>query len=170
MTVYNPPVNTYKPIASYTLSSTSNGVLFSNIPSSYRDLVFSIDASTSSSQPISAVYNMPVYQYVPGNPDYFTMYVSQTNPPKSLQYGIDYLYTGYSSSTAKTGVIWNILDYSSTDKQKTTIARLNLNGANTGFFSSRWTSTNAINSVLFYLGSNATWGVGSTFSLYGIKA
>jgi hypothetical protein len=65
--------------------------------------------------------------------------------------------------------ILQVMDYSATDKHKTSLVRSGESVDGTEAWVSRWPSTSAINSILLYTGSNS-FTAGSTFALYGIVA
>ena len=60
------------------------------------------------------------------------------------------------------------MDYSATDKHKTTLVRNDQSGV-TGMWAGRWANTAAINR-LDIIGANGTFPIGTTLNLYGIVA
>ena len=86
----------------------------------------------------------------------------------------DYIYEPSASATASVfgASIWDILDYTSTTKNKTIrmIGGFDANGSGRlNFTSSLWLNTNAITSLTFRNSSNANFVEYSSFALYGIK-
>jgi hypothetical protein len=65
--------------------------------------------------------------------------------------------------------ILQIMDYSATDKHKTSLLRSNIPGASTIANAARWPETTAINSVNLFT-SGGTMNAGATFDLYGVIA
>jgi hypothetical protein len=86
----------------------------------------------------------------------------------------DYIYEPSASTTASVfgASIFDILDYTSTSKNKTIrmIGGFDANGSGRlNFTSSLWVNTNAVTSLTFRNSSNANFVQYSSFALYGIK-
>jgi hypothetical protein len=169
--------NTYEAIATQTLSSTSQSITFSSIPSTYTDLVFLT----------SIRFNINTSPFLRLNSD------SGTNYSQTLIYGFGstansgretsqtYYYPndyGYSTVTANTFGFnqLNFMNYSNTTTYKNILERASTTdtaaSASNGATASvgLWRSTNAINSINLFVGGSTYFQIGSTFSLYGIKA
>lgn len=164
---------TYEPIATSTAGTATTSVTFASIPQTYTDLVlvsvlisqgniFSsnifLNNDSTNTYSCTRVYGSGAGAYS----DVFS------NSTQSLGgWGI-----GASTGipiTFKT----KIFNYTNTTTNKLflTIASEppNSTGSNyTGLITSLWRNTSAINEVRF--STNANYGVGSTFTLYGIKA
>lgn len=168
---------TYEPISTTTLSSANNSVTFSSIPNSYTDLrlvCFAVSASSASTPSLqingttTSLYSQTILR---GN----GTAASSTNttqasgvtefqlPGNSGELGTTYpgfyfidLFS-YAGSTKKT-----ILISASDDKNGSgRVAR------SVGLYD----STSSITSLkVFLFGGSATFSIGSTFTLYGIKA
>jgi len=86
-------------------------------------------------------------------------------------------YTYEPGATASAGIwgasIWDIVDYSATDKNKTITVMggyaLNSPVGRLNWSSSVFKDTTAISSIKFYMSANVSWLEHSKFSLYGIK-
>jgi hypothetical protein len=166
MTTYSPAVNTYTPIETLTLTAASAGVTFSDLPQTYRDLIVVCDWAGSASAN---------YMFVRLNGDTGTNYSyvlaygagsSGGSTSASSQTG---LYTGIARTT-KNATLFQIFDYSATDKHKTALSRYGLaDMSEVAMIASRWANTAAVTSVTLQLGGN-TFAIGSTFSLFGIKS
>jgi hypothetical protein len=97
--------------------------------------------------------------------------VSAADPSKAFAY---IGYGAFSGSTAFTAGVTDILDYTSTNKNKT-IRSLTGNDGNTAgggvmIASSLWYATPAaINSITIFSNGGANFGTNSSFALYGIK-
>lgn len=80
---------------------------------------------------------------------------------------------GVSTGTSPSVGIWDILDYSDTNKYKTTRTLIGYDANGSGevdFTSGAWRNTNAISSITLLLeGGSATYGNYSSFALYGVK-
>ncbi len=160
---------TYTPISTQTLGTATNTVTFSSIPSTYTDLIVVCNGSVSSNT------DEPRLRF---NSDTGTNYSSITlqgngSTANSYRYGnitsiLCNNVEGWSSSNNNTA-IWHIFNYANSTTNKTVLGRSLNPSAATAACSGMWRNTATITSVsVFGVGSNFT--VGSTFTLYGIKA
>lgn len=167
---------TYDPIATQTLGSASASVTFSSIPSTYTDLVlvtnyiattlgntvaltFNNDTASNYSRTYLGAWNGPSSSY--GS----TRFTSRTNISCAWQ-------TGAASTTSPNPIIYNIMNYSNTTTNKSVLFRFNTIAASLSETSAEvglWRSTAAINRIDL-TSSATTFAIGSTFTLYGIKA
>jgi hypothetical protein len=158
---------TYEPIATQTLASAAASVTFSSIPSTYTDLVLIMNAKGTGAA-------NPALRF---NGDTATNY-SSTVLHGSGSTGSSFYYTtatsikthnfGNAMNGVWTSYIANIQNYSNTTTNKSCIMRYNATSevdAGTG----SWRSTSAITSVTI-VSDDTSYDVGSTFTLYGIKA
>ena len=163
-TVYSPPVATYTALGTTTLSGTDTEVLFSSIPSGFRDLVLVADANAAQSDlrlringSTGSDYN---WVYAQGNGS------SATSNSTSNGTSLGYFYVTANQPFVS---VLQFLDYSATDKQKSLLIRNNKNTERVSMIAGRWASTSAITSIsLFTLPSGGY--TSGTFSLYGIEA
>lgn len=161
--------STYTPIATTTLSSASN-VTFSSIPGTYTDLVLASSAKSSTSTVTPRIqfnsdtgsnYSCTYFIGYSGGP-LANRFTNDTSIPVANFAGN---YTEFSP------MIISILNYSNTTTYKTLLSR----GANTVSSSDvsavvgLWRNTNAITSITLQM-SSGSFAIGSTFTLYGIKA
>ena len=164
---------TYEKIATTTVASDTNSVTFSSIPATYTDLVLVMQIKSSSSDTIRFRFNSD------SATNYSTTRLSGTGSSavsdresnSSVTLGSSY---GYPTSTlGATTHILQIFNYSNTTTYKTQITRANSAGNGVDACVGLWRSTAAINAVSVatsaYGGSTAVQ-IGSTFTLYGIKA
>jgi hypothetical protein len=166
-------MSSYIPIASQTLGSSASSVTFSSIPTTLngktlRDLVLvcnmigtstggglfmriNSDTGSNYSRVIADGTGSGVLSNSGTTTSFFTMWGSQE----------------VSGSTSTS--IFQLLDYSVTDKHKAILARSN-NVVDSGvsMAAGRWANTAAVNALLISLFSNQ-FAAGSTFSLYGIE-
>ena len=157
------PTSTYVALATTTLSGDAS-LTFSSIPASYRDLIMVANFKTSSDSLI----------FVRANGDTGTNYSqvrmwgtgSSTASSTGSQTYWD-METGLTSSQWNT-TIFQIFDYSATDKHKAALYRSNQTLVAAS--AQRWASTSAITSISIALESGITFEAGTTFSLYGIEA
>jgi hypothetical protein len=161
-----------KPLATITLSSAQATVTFSSITSAYRDLVLVTNISTTSANDGSQIMRM--------------------NGDTASNYSNVWLETGVTSSQLTTTgivdsggnvttvtnslatIVWNILDYSATDKHKQVLVRENTatsrTAAGVSTVTGRWANTAAITSIVLLAQNSTTYAAGSTFTLYGVSA
>jgi hypothetical protein len=170
----------YESIATVTPSGTGQ-VTFSSIPSTYKHLqvrgiyrnsanVGGDDARLRLNNDSSAIYiTHRLYGLGSGTPTANTSGTGDT----SMQFGYNTA-DGSTGADIFTGCVIDILDYASTNKNKTvrTLDGFDNNGSGSiQFLSGLYVSTNAITRLDLYcfnLGSN-NWATGTTFALYGIK-
>ena len=160
----------YESIATTTLGSAQSSLTFSSF-SGYTHL----QVRSLARQTLGTVS----YMFIRFNSDsgsnysYHTVYgdgASAATDYSSTTYGVAGLQGGTTNIFAAS--VLDILDYSNTNKFKTTrvLDGVDVNGSG-GYVeltSSCWRSTSAITSIEIFL-SGADFATGSTFSIYGIK-
>lgn len=166
--------STYEPIATTTLGSTASSVTFSSIPSTYTDLVLVVNAGETSNSPVYLRVNgltTSIYSntWVRGNGSAASSSRYTTTDLGGAGFNLDNFSAQPPFPTDFSGIgIYNIMNYSNTTTNKIVLLRhgsSNWTIANVGLIQ----TTAAITSVNIYP-FNTTWTVGSTFTLYGIKA
>lgn len=160
---------TYEPIATTTLGSTATTVSFTSIPGTYTDLVL-----VTSIKATSADTN----QWMRFNSDSGTNY-SSTNLygtgtsalsfRQSSEDKFNSVLSGYLVTTQNCPGIYNIMNYSNTTTFKTMISRFSNSSVVAQAEVSLYRSTSAITSIEIFTTPNS-FAVGSTLTLYGIKA
>lgn len=158
------PTPTYTALATLTLSSSASSVTFSSIPATYRDLVLVISGTTTTDKDIWARFNGDTGTNYSG----VRMLGNGSSTVSDSQTGQTFADLGGMTTTQSDAIV-NIMDYSATDKHKTTVHRNNKGAAYTLARANRWASTSAITSVAV-IASTGLFGSGSTFSLYGIAS
>lgn len=156
---------TYQPIATTTLGSTSGTVTFSSIPSTYTDLVAVINCTTTSLVSVTMRLNSDTgsnYSFTRLMGDGASGSSSRQTSQTSLQ-----LNSG-NTTVDRDFIILNLQSYSDSTIYKTTLHR-NSNPNYVSNFVGLWRSTSAINQIDFLAGAT-TFTVGSTFTIYGVKA
>jgi len=162
------------PIATTTLSTTTATIEFTSIPQTYEHLQIRLFARTTGS-------NIQSYASIQFNSDttgsnYYSHYIQADgstvaagpNANNSIHYDI----AGANANTSVFGaIIFDILDYSNTNKYKTTRALGGTDNNGSGrmnLTSGLWMSTSAISSIKLtpFAGSFAQY---SQAALYGIK-
>ena len=161
--------STYEPIATTTLGSAASSVTFSSISGSYTDLILVLNVKgTSSSYPTIRLNGDSGSNYsdteLNGNG---TSAASGRNSNTSVMYFTRSAV--WTTSDFSFNSIVNLQNYSNSTTYKTVLARTNAAGSSVDAVVSLWRSTAAITQVL--LSSTAgNFAIGSTFTLYGIKA
>ncbi len=174
----------YEQIATLTGTGSSPTITFSSIPQNYTHL--QIRGTGSASYGSTQDYgnaglrfngdtaNNYTYHIVRGYHDGTTAY-TQTGGSGSFSYGLVGLsHLSPSMNSLSAGTIYDILDYTNTNKFKTMRGLSGVDGlrntsAGIQFGSSVWRSTSAINSISIFQ-SNGNWFPNTQFALYGIKA
>jgi len=165
------PTSTYTPLANTTLSATATSVTFSSINTSlYRDLIL----VSTVSRPTTGFGTF----YIRFNSDAGTNYnlvtlVGSGTAASSTSLTSDTgIYASYDVSsikdTSQNPVVWNILDYSATDKHKSVLVKSNQSERGVAAVAGRWASTSAITAISLHYGPG--FASGSTFALYGVAA
>jgi len=155
---------TYEAISSTTLVSAQASVTINTIPITYTDLVlvcgliptagctgyFQLNGSSSS------IYsNTVMVGYGSGTPSSFR----DSNQVQGI----------IGDMTGTTTSILNLQNYSNTTTNKTVLTRSSSTGNGVQANVALFRSTSAITSITL-IANSTTWAIGSTFSLYGIKA
>jgi len=165
--------NTYVPIATTTVGTATSSVVFSSIASTYTDLVIVFECFTTAggARDVALRFNGDTASnysstFLQGNG---TSAVSARESTQTRMM-IDYSGAGTTSATAEIGIV-NIMNYSNATTNKTVLVRANRAGAGTDAVVVLWRKTpEAITSVtLMFINGTDNFGVGSIFSLYGIK-
>lgn len=147
---------TYELIDSTTLTSTSTQVTFSSIPQTFQDLIVVVDSQENENFQLelggvtSGVSNVRLHG-------------ASSSYDASSSTGNQGVATYYDSMVT----IFEIMDYSSTDKYKTVIARTNGRQSSVGIIAGTWAHTSAINTLKLKT-NTSSFAVNSTFSLYGL--
>jgi hypothetical protein len=160
-------------LATTTLASASATVTFSSISGAYRDLrlVMNVGCSAASNVLYVRVNNdttssmSAVFAGGTGSGSGSSGTDSGTN--RGLLAG--FVLVG--APTTLQGVsTMDIMDYSATDKHKTSITRTNDAGTVTEMVAARWPQTSAITTLTCYWNGGTNFIAGSTFTLYGIAS
>lgn len=154
---------TYDLLDSVTLSSSSSSVTFSSIDQSYRDLV--LVGEHLGSGGIASFY---VTLNGDTGSNYSMVWMSGTGSTSSGSTTTTQFSGLSATTTVATLNIFNIMDYSATDKHKSVLTR-----SNTPTFvqarAQRWANTSAVTSMTID-GQNNPFASGSTFYLYGVAS
>ena len=159
--------STYEPIATNTLGTAVASVTFSSIPSTYTDIVLIVSSSASVASYISLQYNGDTATNYS-----VTLLRGNGTAASSTRYSsTNEIYVSVASinNTDINNTIVQFQNYSNTTTYKTNLSRANNAGLSTDASVGVWRNTAAINSIKV-LNTGANFAVGSTFTLYGIKA
>ncbi len=163
---------TYEPIATTTVTGSSVAdVTFSTISGSYTDIVvvaqIKIESTTSATvfQLNADTGSNYSYTVLTG-----TGAAANSSRVTNATYGI-VDFNGFPPTAANTfnAVIMSFNNYSNATTYKTVLSRANNAASGVDALVSLWRNTNAITSIKFF-NTGANISVGSTFTLYGIKA
>ena len=161
---------TYDPIATQTLVSAAASITFSSIPATYTDLVLIIiPAATTGNPDINLQFNSDTASNysvtsLSGNGSA----ASSTRASTQTSIKIDQIAT-LDGTLGNSNYIVNVMNYSNTTTNKTVINRTNRAGVGVDAAIGLYRSTSAISSI-DVKASSSTFIIGSTFTLYGIKA
>ena len=162
-------VSAYTPLANVTLGSSAATVTFSSINQGFRDLVLIIDNARE-------VTNIGASMQMRFNSNagsiYTNVYMSGNGSSTSSSFGSDTFFAlssgqGLSTSNPQSFIV-NIMDYSTTNKNKTLLARNDMPSANVAASAQRFAANDAVTSMTLFLfmGSIAA---NTTFALYGVS-
>jgi hypothetical protein len=159
--------STYEKIATTTLGSAATSVTLSSISGSYTDLVLIVSIIGSSGVGITLQYNGDT------GSNYSRLNITGNgSAAASLAVSNDDRIFINALGNINSGIaVININNYSNTTTYKTTLSRANTVSTDAVVASvNTWRNTNAITSINISTNVVATYGVGSTFTLYGIKS
>ena len=159
---------TYEPIATNTLGTATSSVTFSSISGSYTDLVLILNAknATGTDKAVALRFNGDTGS----NYSMIRMSGNGTTADSDRSSNDTSMFLGLSNSTVYNSDIYQIMNYSNTTTYKTALGRGNLSDSRLRVSAGLWRNTAAITSVTVVNGSSENFIVGSTFTLYGIKA
>lgn len=161
------PTPTYTPLANITLGSSAASVTFSSISQLYRDLVLVYNGNLSADAYFWLRFNGDTgsnYNLVTAVGDGSSTSSSADTNNGWLAVG---LYVG--SPSSKSIMRMNFMDYSATDKHKSSLIRYETITGGTSMMAGRWASTSAITSILIQA-QTTTFVAGTTMALYGVAA
>jgi hypothetical protein len=161
---------TYEKIATTTLGSAAATVSFSSISSAYTDLVL---IATLKMNTVAEDVHMRFNGDSGSNYSVITLWGNGTTAGSVNFSSQNQMRLNYVTDPAPAGgtyLIVNIQNYSNTTTYKTALSKIGLASDGLDTVVGLWRSTSAINQVSFTLANSVSYGTGSTFTLYGIKA
>jgi hypothetical protein len=158
------PTPTYTPLANITLGSSAASVTFSSISQAYRDLILVVTGTTTS----DTIDVVTRYNGDSGSNYSVVMAYGTGSSTGSGASTRTYTLSGRMGTNVSTNV-FQIMDYSATDKHKTEIARGNDPATFLQMTANRWANTAAITSINVALMSG-NFNSATSFSLFGIAS
>lgn len=168
---------TYERIATQTLSSTASTITFSTISQNYTDLVVIGHAQYGSASGMKFRFNGDTG----GNYSWINFIAQATSVSAGRSANTTSIYNNFvwgdaTSANNFTPYKINIMSYSNTTTHKSVLwlygSGANLQGTNSevGMVKGTWRSTSAISSIEFSPYNATTFSIGTSITLYGIKA
>ena len=161
---------TYEPIATTTLTGTSTAITFTSF-GGYTDLVLVCSVKNS-----TANWPSPRLQFntdtAGGNTYYSNTFMYGTGSgsgSSGRQANDDGIALGNVDNANFSTVIANIMNYTNTTTYKTVVSRIGSASSNTQAYVGMWRRTGAITDITI-TPQVYSFDIGSTFTLYGIKA
>jgi len=151
----------YTALATTTLGSAASTVTFGSIPQGYRDLMLVIAGRSASSGNVVEMY---FNGDTGANYSHVRMGGNGSNPFSTSKSDARVF-----NMTTNEGVsIIQIMDYSATDKHKTSISTSSIAQDFVLAYAQRWASTSAVTSIELIFQTAINFAAGTTLSLYGI--
>lgn len=158
------PTPTYKPLATFTVGTPVQTVTFSSIDQSFRDLIIVVEGLYE-----TGTGNVLLRFNGDSGSNYSNVWMLGTNSSKSsAAFTGSFAYGGGFNSSTRGVSVWDIMDYSVTNKHKSVLNRSGTHADASYAWASRWANTSAITSVQVW--ANTKFWTNSTISLYGIEA
>jgi hypothetical protein len=152
-------------IGSVILTSSQNSIEFTNLPSTYRDLILIITLRNCT----TGAY--PGIRFNGDSGANYSRIGIRGNASTTTAYSVSSESAAFCDGpTADEVIRINVMDYTATDKFKTLLTRADSTTDNAGAVAGRWASTAAINRLTVTPTNSDTYGTGSTFTLYGVLA
>ena len=165
------PINSYESIATVNVGSGgSSTITFSSIPSTYKHLQLrSINLTSTSLNTINMTFNGSSSSYAQ-----HVLFGDGSSAAAAAASSTTYAVIGLNgTTTAPSAMVVDILDYTSTDKNKTVRSLSGFDANGSGYVQLRsglWYATPAaINSISITVAGGANFNQYSSFALYGIK-
>jgi len=163
---------TYEPIATTTLGSTANNITFNSIPATYTDLIIVVTASVSSG---NDTFSMRFNNDTGSNYSFTTLNgngASATSTIRNARTAIDFDDITSMAAGNLSFFTSDIFSYAgSTYKTVLNTASQDRNGSGSIEKSiGLWSATAAINTIKLFTYASVSMPIGTTATLYGIKA
>lgn len=173
----NLPTNSYESIATVNLTGTQSSVSFTSIPSTYKHLQIRAIAKSNRTSEVQATYRFRFNSDSSSAYSYHRLMGDGSSASSSggAASNYSYLYWGISTSDYANvfgASIWDILDYSNTNKNKTVryLGGVDNNGSGgISLGSGAWLNTGAVSRIDLDIDTGFSFIQYSQFALYGIK-
>jgi hypothetical protein len=163
------PNPTHIALATHTLTSTTTTITFSNIPSTYRDLVIvanfrmsGIGSATRLRFNSNSDSNAYTSLHMASNGSAINAYL---DPSTSMRV---FGQAAGPTTNWQVGII-EIFDYSQTNKNTMVLGRYSGGDNDVAAFVGRWINNSLVTSVTLFDVLGQSYQIGDTFSLYGIE-
>ena len=159
---------TYEPIATTTLASAAGSYTFSSIPATYTDLILVV---VGKSDGVNADFGLRFNSDSGGNYSRLYLYGSGSSATSGVTANSTYTQNmNFSNVNTEVNRVF-IQNYSNTTTYKTCLSRVD-DAASLGTVAqvSTWRNTSAITSIQVMTAGTALLQIGTTLTLYGIKA
>lgn len=163
---------TYEPVSTRTLTVATADVVFTSIPQTYTDLLCVIHGGCQANAAVSLRFNNDN-----GSNNYSsTVMDGYSSAAYAAQYSTQsFMRLGHYSTWGGglyDSAIIHIFQYSNATTYKSVMARTNsMSLSSTGMTSGVWRGTIAgINEINFMTNNGTAYSIGTTFTIYGIKA
>lgn len=157
---------TYEPIATQTLGTATADVFFNSIPQTYTDLVLVINGNTATQTNCGMRFNSD------NTNNYSTTYYygdgSTVNNGRGSN--MTYLAGGDFISTGNCTNVFHIFNYTNATTFKTVLNRTTTSGLTMAWVSIWRKAPAAITAINVLTATGANYSIGTSFTLYGIKA
>lgn len=159
-------VSAYEVISTQTLGSAVATVTFSSIPQTYTDLVLVANGAESANQYVAIRFNSDTGS----NYSQTRLYGDGTTAYSDRQTSVTFGRLSVGDPTNRFLMIASIFNYANTTTFKTWLSRTNTANNMVGAVGGLYRSTSAITAIQVLTVTADTFVIGSTFTLYGIKA
>ena len=165
--------STYTPIATYTVTGSPSAIAFTSF-SGYTDLVLVASARANYADTIG-IMRIKFNSDSGSNYSMTQLYgngsaATSARVSNQTSFGLEYISGNTAASGVFSPVVMNIQNYSNTTTNKTMLVRTNDAAVRVVTQVGLWRSTSAITRIDLDEVLGTTFAVGSTFTLYGIKA
>jgi hypothetical protein len=169
-----PLPSTLTPIATQTLTAAAGTITFSSIPQTYTDLVVIANGRMTAAGQDQAFFcrlngdGATNYSWTQLAGNGTSAYSDRLTNDSYCRLG---KITGSSAASGHfANNVINFQNYFNTTTNKTILTRGNASNAELNAAVSLWRSTAAITSITFYCAGLNNWEIGSSFTIYGVKA
>lgn len=150
-------------ISSVTLQSSSSTIVFSNIPSIYRDIVIVVEGNVTASLTPRLRFNADEgsnYNFVSAAADNSNTTYRAVGATTFVNPAPDF------GTPMRFNITYQIIEASQSNKHKLVLSRYGLSGQSPNMVATRWAGTNPISTITFSSSANE-FAAGTVISVYG---